>query len=92
MSDKQLPKSFDDLSQAERVQWIMEGFRRTLIHSGCWFRETEYQLGMEKAAEVEAVAGDLSWKPFFASGSDVRIRTECVACPPGEHSAEWFCA
>jgi hypothetical protein len=28
----------------------------------------------------------------FAETIDPRIRTECVACPPDDHPAEWFCA
>lgn len=54
-------KTFEDLSQPELVQWVMEGFRRTLIHYGCWFREVEYQIGIERACQVEAEAGDASW-------------------------------
>lgn len=61
MEDKKNPQRLEDLSQPELVQWLMEGFRRTVIHYGCWFRETEYQLGIEKATEVEGEAGDLAW-------------------------------
>jgi hypothetical protein len=61
MSDQFLPKTFDDLSQAELVQWVMEGFRRTMVHYGCWFREVEYQLGMKRAVDIETAAGDQSW-------------------------------
>lgn len=60
MSGMNLPGSFDELSQQELVKWIVEGFRRTLVHYGCWFREVEYQLGMERAVQVEKEAGDLS--------------------------------
>ena len=28
----------------------------------------------------------------FAEFIDPRIRTECIACPPDEHPAEWACA
>lgn len=58
MDDKIFPQSFEDLEQAELVRWVMEGFRRTLIHYGCWFREVEYQFGIERATEVESDAGD----------------------------------
>ncbi len=61
MSEQNFPKGIEDLSQPELVQWLMEGFRRTLIHYGCWFREVEYQLGIEKATEIEGEAGDLAW-------------------------------
>lgn len=28
----------------------------------------------------------------FARSIDVRIKTECVGCPPDDHPEEWFCA
>lgn len=62
MSDHNYPQSIEDLSQPELVQWLLEGFRRTLIHYGCWFREVEYQLGIQKAAEIEGEAGDQAWE------------------------------
>ncbi|MGA3083329.1 MAG: DUF6125 family protein [Thermodesulfobacteriota bacterium] len=62
MSEHNFPKGMDELSQPELVQWLMEGFRRTLIHYGCWFREVEYQLGIERAAEIEGEAGDQAWQ------------------------------
>jgi hypothetical protein len=61
MPEHNFPKSMEDLSQPQLVQWLMEGFRRTLIHYGCWFREVEYQLGIQKATELEGEAGDLAW-------------------------------
>lgn len=60
MPDRILAKSFEDLEQPELVRWVMEGLRRTLIHYGCWFREVEYQFGIEKASDVEFEAGDAS--------------------------------
>jgi len=62
MADQKYPLSMDDLSQPELVLWLMEGFRRTLIHYGCWFREVEYQLGIQRATEIEGEAGDLAWQ------------------------------
>ncbi|MEW6186945.1 MAG: DUF6125 family protein, partial [Thermodesulfobacteriota bacterium] len=61
MTHQKFPQKMEDLSQPELVQWLMEGFRRTMIHYGCWFRETEYQLGIERATEIEGEAGDLAW-------------------------------
>ena len=29
---------------------------------------------------------------YFARAIDGRIATECIACPPDEHPAEWYCA
>lgn len=62
MADKKYPHSLDDLSQHELVQWLLEGFRRTLIHYGCWFREVEYQFGIQKATEIEGETGDQAWE------------------------------
>ena len=49
--------SFEELEQPDLVHWVMEGFRRTLVHYGCWFREVEHQFGMERASLVEFDAG-----------------------------------
>ncbi|MBI5603833.1 MAG: cytosolic protein [Deltaproteobacteria bacterium] len=62
MSENTFPKNMEDLSQKELVQWLMEGFRRTVIHYGCWFREVEYQIGVQKASGIESEAGDLAWQ------------------------------
>jgi hypothetical protein len=61
MSSGKYPESFDDLSHEDLVRSVMDGFRRTIVHYGIWFREVEHQLGTEKAREVEAAAGDLAW-------------------------------
>ena len=52
------PDRLDELPSEELVRWVVEGFRRTLIHYGQWFREVERKFGMEKAVEIEAEAGD----------------------------------
>jgi hypothetical protein len=62
MSKKPFPEKMEDLSQEELIQWLMEGFRRTLVHYGCWFREVEYQIGVQKATEIEGEAGDAAWQ------------------------------
>jgi len=62
MSEHHFPQRMEDLSQAELIQWLLEGFRRTLVHYGCWFREVEYQLGIERATEIEGEAGDQAWQ------------------------------
>ncbi len=61
MMERSLPMGFEEVSREELVRWVMEGFRRTLIHYGCWFREVEYQLGMKNAAAVESEAGEVSF-------------------------------
>jgi hypothetical protein len=62
MPECPLPKSFDSLSNPELIRWIMEGFRRTVIHYGSWFRDVESQLGIQRASKIEAEAGNLSWE------------------------------
>ncbi|MGD0519568.1 MAG: DUF6125 family protein [Thermoguttaceae bacterium] len=71
MSKLHFPHRMEDLSQAELVQWLMEGFRRTLIHYGCWFREVEYQLGIERATEIEGEAGDQAWQIILKRMADL---------------------
>ena len=60
MAESILPKTFDDLSQPDLIRWVMAGFHRTLIHYGCWFRDVEHQLGMQRASRIEAEAGNQS--------------------------------
>ncbi|MBP8645296.1 MAG: cytosolic protein [Syntrophobacteraceae bacterium] len=59
MSPPLLHKGAEDLSDSELISWILDSFRRTLIHYGCWFREVEYQLGMKNAVKVESEVGEL---------------------------------
>ncbi len=42
------------------IRLIVDCFRRGVLHYGCWFREVEYQLGIDKAVEIEKIAGDRS--------------------------------
>ncbi|MGD9125252.1 MAG: DUF6125 family protein, partial [Desulfarculaceae bacterium] len=35
------------------VQFLLEAFHRTVIHYGLWFRETEYQMGLKSAMQVD---------------------------------------
>ena len=37
-------------------------------------------------------SGGLVEHTYFARAIDPRIQTECVACPPDDHPAEWYCA
>ncbi len=30
--------------------------------------------------------------PYFATGIDKRIKTECIGCPPDTHPESWYCA
>jgi len=42
------------------VRWIMDAGRRLMAHYGFWFREVDYQLGLDTALKVEQEAGDQS--------------------------------
>lgn len=71
MSTKTYPQSFDELSHEQLVQAVMDGFRRTLVHYGFWFREVEHQLGFADATQVESDAGDLSWQIMLKRLADL---------------------
>ena len=43
-------------------------------------------------ADYPCKSGGLVEYRGFAETIDPRIRTACIACPPDEHPAEWFCA
>ncbi|MEW5725902.1 MAG: DUF6125 family protein [Thermodesulfobacteriota bacterium] len=43
------------------IRFIMDAARRNVAHYGLWFKEVEYQLGLDEALAVERTAGDLSW-------------------------------
>jgi hypothetical protein len=51
------PQNIKELSREELVQWVIEGFRRTMIHYGYWFKEVEDRVGFEKACAIEDEAG-----------------------------------
>lgn len=46
-----------ELQEDKLLNWVIDGLRRTVLHYGLWFNETRYQLGMEKAMEVENKVG-----------------------------------
>ncbi len=59
-SNSSAPRSIEDLSEAQLARHIMDAMRRTLVHYGCWFRETDHQCGTGEAIAAEAEAGDLA--------------------------------
>lgn len=42
------------------IRFVMDAARRSMAHYGFWFREVDYQLGLDEALAVEKEAGDLS--------------------------------
>ena len=43
----------EQLSQGELVRFVVDAFRRTLLHYGFWFNEVRHQLGMKEALQTE---------------------------------------
>jgi len=46
----------------------------------------------KKLDDYPCKSGGLVEYRTFAEAIDNRIITECIACPPDKHPAEWFCA
>ena len=46
-------RDVESLNQKELIEFVMDVFHRTMIHYGLWFRESEYNLGLAKAVEIE---------------------------------------
>jgi len=46
-------KSIEDLSRDQIIRMIGVAFKNIISHTGLWFRETEYQLGIEKALQID---------------------------------------
>ena len=46
----------------------------------------------KRLVDYPCKSGGLAEYRGFAQTIDPRIRTSCIACPPDEHPAEWFCA
>jgi len=42
------------------IRWIIDAFRRTMVHYGYWLKEVEYQYGMDVALEMEQEVGETS--------------------------------
>jgi hypothetical protein len=57
MPNMETPQSIKDLPREELVQWVIEGFRRILVHYGYWFKEVEDRVGFEKACAIEDETG-----------------------------------
>lgn len=45
--------TYEELDHDQLVLFVLDIFHRTLIHYGMWFREMEYQTGLERAAEAD---------------------------------------
>jgi len=48
----------DELDQKALIELILESLHLTILHYGIWFQETEHQLGLDKAIEID----DIVWK------------------------------
>lgn len=45
-------QQLEDLSQEDLARFILSMIHRMNIHHTLWFRETEHQLGMERALDI----------------------------------------
>ena len=46
--------SVEQLNQHELARFVVDIFRRTILHYGFWFNEVQHQLGMEEALRTES--------------------------------------
>ena len=73
------------------VQTIREESPESLVFemNNCRVQAARKHKGL---ADYPCKSGGLVEYRGFAETIDPRIRTSCIACPPDEHPAEWFCA
>jgi len=43
------------------IRWMIDAFRRTMVHYGYWLKEVEYQYGMDVALDIEKEVGETSF-------------------------------
>ena len=48
----------DKLHKEALLEFIFESLHLIVLHYGTWFRETEHQIGLDKAIEAD----DIAWK------------------------------
>ncbi len=56
----EIKRDVDEVSDELLVKLVIDSFRRTIVHYGCWFAQVEHQMGMERAMEVEQQVWDAS--------------------------------
>ena len=73
------------------VQTIREEGAESLVFemNNCRVQAARKHKGL---ADYPCKSGGLVEYRSFAETIDPRIRTSCIACPPDDHPAEWFCA
>ncbi len=54
-------KTVEELSKEQLVRFVLDSLRRIIVHYGFWFKETEHQLGLGKALDVEDKVWDLDF-------------------------------
>jgi len=64
-------KNLEDLKHEDLARLILDMFHRTIVHYTLWFREVEYQLGMEKALDIMKLALDRSYNVQMKRLSEV---------------------
>jgi len=51
----------DQMDQEQLPYFILDAFRRIVVHYGQWLAQAEHQFGMEKALEIEATVWEASF-------------------------------
>lgn len=60
-----------------------------LYMNDCRVQSTRQRKGL---ADYPCKSAGIIEYTTFAHAIDLRIKTECLGCPPDKHPAEWFCA
>jgi len=53
----------EQMDQEQLPHFILDAFRRIVVHYGQWLAQAEHQFGLEKALEIEASV----WKASFSN-------------------------
>ncbi|MBW1713183.1 MAG: cytosolic protein [Deltaproteobacteria bacterium] len=54
MPHNEFKKELNGFDQDQLITFLLDVFRRTIVHYGLWFREVEHQMGFKGAVEAEA--------------------------------------
>ncbi|MFH1061083.1 MAG: DUF6125 family protein [Pseudomonadota bacterium] len=83
-----LPLRSAGLLNTYRYEWEADG-ALVLRVADCRIQEARRRRGLP---DYPCKSAGLVEQGFFARALDGRIATQCLACPPDEHPAQWACA
>ncbi|RJQ57141.1 MAG: cytosolic protein [Desulfobacteraceae bacterium] len=82
--------NFRIYSRVNRYSFIHEGPNGFVFQmNDCRVQSARKRKGM---ADYPCKSGGMIEYTSFAKSIDPAIRTECIGCPPDEHTEEWYCA